>query len=134
MKRSFLAITAFSCLIAIGGCKGKIQQETSVSITPIDLKSIDLVPAKSLTIDFASKDNVPITAVLVKTEDAAAALKSIDEGKTPEQAIAAAKSMAKQENQPRGTLTTPRSESKVNYSVLFTAKKDTTITFNIKGE
>jgi hypothetical protein len=132
MKRLVL-FGLVACLLVTAGCR-RPKSEGSYEIGPDKLKSADMPPAKQITIEFESKDNVPITAVLVKTEDADAALKAVESGnKTPEQAIAAAKSIATQTGA-KGTLTSPENEKKTNYSVLLHSKKSTTVTVKSNGK
>lgn len=120
------------CLLAAAGCRGA-KSEKTYDVTSDKLTVADLPPARSIVIDFESKDNIPITAVLVKTEEATALLDAVASSKkTPEQAIAGAKTMAMQTGV-RGTLTPPETDSKVPYSVLLLSKKPTSVTVRTKG-
>src|SRR5262245_43616328 len=94
MKR-LLLIGLVACLLVGAGCR-RVKSDASIDVGPDKLKTSDLPPAKSIVIDFESKDKVPITIVLVKTEDADAALKAVETGKSPEQAIGGAKAIAMQ--------------------------------------
>ena len=91
-------------------------------------------PAHSLVIEFESKDNVPVTAVLVKSEDATAALNAVESGKSlPEQAIGNAKAIATQTGA-KATLSSPETAGKTKYSVLLYSKKPTTVTVKSNGK
>lgn len=119
-------------VLLTGGCR-QVKSEGSYDLTPDVIKSADLPPAKSLTIEFETTDNVPITAALVRTSDADLALKAVESGKSPEQAVAAAKSVAMQEGT-RGKLTTPNSPEKTKWSVLVYSKKPTRVTIRTQGK
>jgi hypothetical protein len=131
MKRLVL-LGLVVCLVAAGGCR-RPKSDGTYDIGPDKLKSADMPPAKLIVIDFESKDNVPITAVLVKSEDATAALKAVDDGKPIEQVLGNAKQIAVQTGT-RGTLTSPETDSKTKYSVLLHSKKPTTVTVRSNGK
>ncbi len=113
------------------GCR-QVKSEGQYDLTPDVIKSADLPPAKSLIIEFETSDNVPIVAALVHTSDADKALKAVESGRSPDQAVAAAKSVAMQEGA-RGKLTTPNSSEKTKWSVLFYSKKPTRVTIRTQG-
>lgn len=131
MKRLAL-VGLVACLLASAGCRSS-SSEKSYDVKPDNLTSADLPAAKMMTIDYESKDNVSVTATLVKTDDATAALNAINGGKSIQEAISSVKALASQTG-PRGTLTTPTTDSKTGYSVLFFTKKATTVTVKTKGK
>lgn len=130
LNRRIFALMLIACLV--GGCR-QVKSEGTYDLAPDVIKSADLPPAKSLTIEFETTDNVPITAALVRTSDADAALKAVESGKSPDQAVAAAKSVAMQEGA-RGKLTTPSSSEKTKWSVLIFSKKPTRVTIRTQGK
>src|SRR5437660_728176 len=109
MKR-FVLFGLVACLLLTPGCR-RPKSEGTYEVNDKALKLVEMPPAKQIVIDFESKDNVPITACLVKAEDGDAALKAVESGKTPEQAIAGAKGLALQTGT-KGTLTSPENEKK----------------------
>jgi hypothetical protein len=110
----------------VSGCR-PAKIEAQYDVVPDTIKSADLPPAKSLVIEFETHNGVAITAALVKTADADLALKAVELGKSPEQAVSAAKYIAMQ-NGASGKLTTPNNTERTMYSVLFYAKKPTRVT------
>jgi hypothetical protein len=131
MKR-FVLFGLVACLLTTGGCR-RPKSEGTYDIGPDKLKSADMPPAKQIVIDFESKDNVPITAVLVKSEDATTALKAFEDGKPAEQVLGNAKQIATQTGA-KGTLTSPETDAKQKYSVLLHSKKATTVTVRSNGK
>jgi hypothetical protein len=131
MKRLVL-FGLVACLLAGAGCR-RPKSQKDYDLDPAKLTSADMPPAKQIVIDFESKDNVPVTAVLVKREDATAALKAFEDGKPPEQVLGNAKQIAMQTGT-RGTLTSPETDRKAEYSVLLHAKKKTTVTVRSNGK
>jgi hypothetical protein len=119
-------------LLATAGCRNA-NSEKSYDIKPENLTSADMPAAKSIVIEFESKDNVPVTATLVKAADAGTALKALEGGKSIEESVASVKAIASQTGA-KGTLTTPTTDSKELYSVLFYTKKATTVTVRSKGK
>ena len=137
MKRFALAGFVL-CLLISPGCRSANSQK-DYDITPDNLTSADLPPAKFMVIEFESKDNTPITAMLVKTEDATKAMDALKTSESSkkemsvEQAVGTVKPLAQQTG-PKGTLTPPTTDSKTAYSVLMFAKKKTTVTVKTKGK
>lgn len=125
-----IALVAF--LLTGAGCH-KVKSDATVEVGPDKLKTSDLPPAKSIVINFESKDNVPITIVLVKTEEADAALKAVEGGKSPEQAMNSVKQIAMQTGA-KGSLISPETDSRVKYSVLLHSKKPTMVTLKTNGK
>jgi hypothetical protein len=128
MRWSLLAFWLVASLSvgATVGCR-KTKTEQSYDVMPDVIKSVDLPPAKFMEIEFETTDGTPITAALVKTTDADLALKAVESGKSPEQAVRSAKNLAMQEG-PRGKITTPTSKERVNFSVLIFSRKPTRVT------
>jgi hypothetical protein len=125
------------CLMLVPGCKTANSQK-DYDITPDNLTVADLPEAKSIVIEFASKDSIPITAVLVKTEDATKALDALRDTKSKkemsiEQAVGSVKALAQQSGT-KGTITAPTTDSKTAYSLLMYSKKKTTVTMTTKGK
>lgn len=132
MMRYALMFALLGALLA-SGCRSRSKAENTIELDQSKLKSVDLPPSKALTVDFESKDNVSVTACLVKTEDADEALKAVESGKSPEQAVSGVKTLARLE-QPKGTLTTPNADAKTKWSVLLFSKKPTSVTVRSKDK
>ena len=134
MKRLVAATAVLTCIVLAGGCRRTPHSEKTYDLTPNNLTVADLPAAKTLTADYASADNVPVRAVLVKSEDATTALDAVKSGKSLKEALALVKPLSEQPVQASGKLTSPRTDDATKYSILFTTDKATTVTVKTKGE
>ena len=134
MKR-IVALAMIACLLPLGGCPRGVSSNDTHSLEPNKLKVVDLPAARRIQVDFATKDKVPVTAILVTKEDADAALESVGSKGDIEAALKGIKNrIAIQMNRDSGTLNSPKTSAKVQYSVLFTTAKATTVTVKTSGD
>lgn len=134
MKR-IVALAMIACLLPLGGCRRGVSSNDTHSLEPNKLKVVDLPAARRIQVDFATKDKVPVTAILVTKEDADAALESVGSKGDIEAALKGIKNrIAIRMNLDSGTLNSPKTSAKVQYSVLFTTAKATTVTVKTSGD
>ena len=131
----FVGVTLIVCLLALGGCRRGVRSSDTHDLAPDKLKVVDLPAARQIKVEYSTKDKVPVTAILVSKEDADAALEAVGSNGSIDMGLKAVKKqIAIQSNRDSGTLTSPRTENKTQYSVLFTTKKATTVTVRTSGE
>ncbi len=134
MKR-VVAVVAVLTLIGLAGCRRTARSEQTFRVEPNKLVATELPAAKTITAEYYTSDNVPVTAYLVSADDATKALDAVEKDqKSIAQALALVKTLGESPRQASGKLTSPRTDSSTKYAILFVAEKPTTVTVKTKGE
>jgi len=127
MRHLSLGFAVLICLAATGGCRRSVSSEKSYDLDPSKLTAVELPPARSIVADFTTKDNTPVTAYLVRAEDATQALSKVNSGLMPGQAAKQVNFLTTIEGS-SGSITAPKSEDKIAWTILFTTKTATNLT------
>jgi hypothetical protein len=129
MKSFAFGVVALICLLVLPGCRRSVSSDQSHDLDPNKLTAVDLPPAKSIVAEFITKDKVQVTAYLVRTEDATDALSKVNSGLMPGQAAKQVKYLTVVDGS-SGTITPPKSEDRIAWTLLFTTKTATNV--NVK--
>jgi hypothetical protein len=132
MKPLALLAVSLACIVVSSGCRRSVASEKSYDLTPDKLTAAELPAAKAIVAEFISKDNVSVVAYLVRSEDATKALDLVRSGIMPGQAAKQVTYVTTIEGA-SGKITSPHSEDRVAWTILFTTKKATTVTVTTKG-
>jgi hypothetical protein len=132
MRSTSLAILTLTCLFVVTGCRRSLTTQMDYNPAPDKPASADLPAARSIFVEFFSKDSTPVSAYLVRREDATAALSQVNSGTSPQEVVKQLKYITVVEGA-SGAITPPKSEDKIAWSILFVTKKPTTVTVTTRA-
>jgi hypothetical protein len=135
MKRFGCGFLVVLCLTVVGGCRRGVKSHEFYDLEKGKLKAVYLPAGREIQVEFSTKDNVPVNAILVSKEDADAAVDAVSAKGNIDAALKAVKKqIAMKPNAASGTLSCPKTEDATVWAILFTTNKATTITVKTAGK
>jgi hypothetical protein len=134
MKRFVGAGLVLLCLLSAGGCRRGVKSNEFHDLDKGKLKAVYLPAGREIQVEFSTKDNVPINAILVSKEDADAAVDAASaKGDIDAGLKAVKKTISMKPNAASGIIPCPKTEDRTVWAILFTTNKATTVTVKTSG-
>jgi hypothetical protein len=133
MTRTKLIVAGLALMVAVVGCR-KVSSNKSYNVSPENVTTADLPSAKLIVAVYVSENNVPVSAYLVRTDAVSAILDEVRSGKKKPDQAANASNFATKFEGPSGKLTSPTSDSRIAWTIIFTTKQPTKVTVTSSGE